>query len=45
MRLSKHPLVDQDLIGIVEHIVDVTQGNFEAAARRLDEIDAPRRRA
>lgn len=40
MRQSKHPLVDQDLIGIVDHIVDVTQGNFEAAARRLDEIDA-----
>lgn len=40
MRQSKHPLVERDLVGIVEHIVDVTQGDFEAAARRLDEIDA-----
>lgn len=40
MRQSKHPLVERDLIGIVEHIIDVTQGDFDAAARRLDEIDA-----
>lgn len=39
MRQIKHPLVEQDLIGIVEHIVEVTQGDFAAAARRLDEID------
>ena len=39
MRQSKHPLVDRDLIGIVEHIVEITQGDFNAAARRLDEID------
>lgn len=39
MRQSKHPLVERDLIGIVEHIVEVTQGDFDAAARRLDEID------
>lgn len=39
MRQSKHPLVERDLIGIVEHIVEVTQGDFNAAARRLDEID------
>jgi plasmid stabilization system protein ParE len=39
MRQSKHPLVDRDLIGIVEHIVETTQGDFDAAARRLDEID------
>ena len=39
MRQSKHPLVERDLVGIVEHIVDVTQGDFDAAARRLDEID------
>jgi len=39
MRQSKHLLVDRDLIGIVEHIVEVTQGDFEAASRRLDEID------
>lgn len=40
MRQSKHPLVERDLIGIVEHIVEVTQGDFDAAGRRLDEIDA-----
>lgn len=39
MRQTKHPLVDLDLIGIVEHIVDVTEGDFDAALRRLDEID------
>jgi plasmid stabilization system protein ParE len=39
MRQSKHPLVERDLIGIVDHIVEVTQGDFNAAARRLDEID------
>ena len=39
MRQSKHPLVERDLIGIVEHIVEVTQGDFGAAERRLDEID------
>jgi plasmid stabilization system protein ParE len=37
---SKHPLVERDLVGIVEHIVEVTQGDFDAAARRLDEVDA-----
>lgn len=40
MRQSKHPLVERDLVGIVEHIIDVTQGDFDAAVRRLDEIDA-----
>jgi plasmid stabilization system protein ParE len=40
MRQSKHPLVERDLVGIVEHIMDVTRGDFDAAARRLDEIDA-----
>lgn len=39
MRHSKHPLVERDLIGIVDHIVEVTQGDFAAAALRLDEID------
>lgn len=39
MRQSKHPLVERDLVGIVDHIVEVTQGDFNAAARRLDEID------
>jgi plasmid stabilization system protein ParE len=40
MRQRRHPLVERDLIGIVEHIVAVTQGDFDAAERRLDEIDA-----
>lgn len=40
MRQSKHPLVEQDLIGIIEHIVEVTHGDLEAALRRLDEVDA-----
>ena len=40
MRQSKHPLVERDLAGIVDYIIEVTQGDFEAAARRLDEIDA-----
>ena len=39
MRQIKHPLVERDLIGIVDHIVEVTQGDFDAAARRLDETD------
>lgn len=39
MRQCKHPLVERDLVGIVDHIVEVTQGDFDAAARRLDEID------
>ena len=39
MRQSKHPLVERDLVGIVDHIVEVTQGDFNAASRRLDEID------
>lgn len=40
MRQSKQPLVEPDLVGIVDHIVEVTQGNFDAAFQRLDEIEA-----
>lgn len=40
MRLIRHPLVGQDLIALVDHIVEMTQGDFAAAERRLDEIDA-----
>lgn len=40
MRLRKHPLVERDLIGIVEHILDVTDGDISSAERRLDEVDA-----
>ena len=35
MRQSKHPLVERDLVGIVEHIVEVTQGDFDAAVTWL----------
>lgn len=40
MRQSKHPLVERDLIGFVDHFVAVTQGDLTAAAHRLDEVDA-----
>lgn len=39
MRLVRHPLVGRDLAGLVDHIIEVTQGDFAAASRRLDEID------
>ena len=39
MRQIRHPFVDRDLIGILDHILDVTEGNFAAASRRLNEID------
>lgn len=40
MRLVQHPFVQRDLIGIADHIVDVTQGDTAAAECRLDEVDA-----
>ena len=40
MRLVRHPFVERDLIGIADHIVDVTEGDIAAAQRRLDEVDA-----
>ena len=39
MRQIRHPLVEQDIIAIAEHIVETTGGNIAAAERRLDEID------
>lgn len=39
MRLVRHPLVDRDLLALVDHIVEVTGGDFAAAARGLDEVD------
>ena len=39
MRQVRHPLVEQDIIAIAEHIVETTDGNVAAAERRLDEID------
>lgn len=40
MRVIRHPLVQHNLTALVDHIVETTQGDFAAAARRLDEIDA-----
>jgi hypothetical protein len=39
MRIVRHPLVDQDLAALVDHIVEITGGDFGAAVRRLDEVD------
>jgi len=39
MRIVRHPFVDRDLIGIVDHIIKVTEGDYDAAFRRLDEVD------
>lgn len=39
MQVIRHPLVARDLIGLVDHIVNVTDGDFGAAGRRLDEVD------
>jgi ParE toxin of type II toxin-antitoxin system, parDE len=39
MRIVRHPLVDQDLAALVDHIVEITGGDFDAADRRLDEVD------
>lgn len=40
MRLVRHPWVGRDLIALVDPIVAVTGGDYAAAARRLDEVDA-----
>lgn len=40
MQLIRHPLVARDLTALVEHILDVTDGDVDAAGRRLDEIEA-----
>ena len=40
MRFIRHPFFERDLIGIVNHIVEVTDGDVAAASRRLDEVDA-----
>ena len=40
MRFIRHPFFERDLIGIVDHIVEVTDGDLAAASRRLDEVDA-----
>lgn len=40
MRFVRPPFFERDLIGIVDHIVEVTQGDTGAAFRRLDEVDS-----
>lgn len=39
MRQVRHPLVGRDLRAMVDHIVDVTRGDIQAATRRLDQVD------
>ncbi len=34
-RQVKHPLVGNDLIALVDHIIESTDGDTQAAARRL----------
>lgn len=40
MRIFRHPFVERDVAGMVDHIVEVTGGDVAAAERRLDEVDA-----
>lgn len=40
MRVIRHPMVKHDLLSLVDHIVETTQCDFAAAARRLNEIEA-----
>ncbi|ABD57137.1 hypothetical protein [Jannaschia sp. CCS1] len=40
MRFIRHPFFERDMIGIVDHIMEVTQGDTAAALCRLDEIEA-----
>ena len=39
MRLIRHPFVERDLVGMVDHIVKTTGGDYDAASRRLNEVD------
>lgn len=39
MRIVRHPLVDQDLAALVDHIVDIMGGDFAAVGKRLDQVD------
>ena len=40
MRFISHPFFERYVIGIVDNIVEVSDGDIAAARRRLDEIDA-----
>ena len=39
IRQVRHPLVEQDVTGIFEHVLSTTRGDLDAAEQRLDEID------
>lgn len=39
MHVIRHPLVARDLAALVDHIIEVTGGDFAAAERRLEEVD------
>lgn len=39
MRPIRRPLVGRDLIALVDHIAEATQGDFVTAERRLGEVD------
>lgn len=39
MRQVRHPLIEQDVAGIFEHVLSTTGGDLNAAEQRLDEID------
>ena len=39
MRQVRHPLIEQDVTGIFEHVLSTTGGDLDAAEQRLDEID------
>lgn len=39
MRFVRHPFFEQDLIGIVDHILDVTEGDTIVALRRLEQFE------
>lgn len=40
MHIVRHPLAKRDLLALVAHILETTQGNIAAASQRHDEIDA-----
>ena len=39
MRFVRHLFFERDIIGIVDHIAEVTGGDTAAVLRQLDEID------
>jgi len=39
MRIVRHSFVERDLIGKIDHIIDVTQADVAAAELRLDDLE------